>query len=85
MSRRPKSRSELRHQRERVVATRLARIRDWFGGAWGLGRRGAGGLHKDHFTNCSCALCQPAKTRAQRAAEKRGLARLERSGEDAGS
>lgn len=71
MTRRHKSRAELRHQRQRIVAARLQGIRDWFGGAWGLGRRGAGGLHKDRFTNCSCGLCRSAKYRDRRGREKR--------------
>jgi hypothetical protein len=70
MPRPAKSRAQLRHQRARVIATRLARIRAWFGGAWGLGARGPGALHKDRFTNCSCGLCRAAKYRERRACSK---------------
>jgi hypothetical protein len=66
-----KSRAELRHHRARVIARRLTRIRDWFGGAWGLGGRGPGSLHKDRFTSCSCGLCQAGKYRQGRA--RRGI------------
>jgi hypothetical protein len=77
-----KTRAELRHHRARVIAGRLARIRDWFGGVWGLGGRGPGSLHKDRFTNCSCELCQGVKYRQRRAKEQAEIDRVVRAADD---
>lgn len=53
--------AERRHHRDRVISKRLGLIATRFGGQYGLGRRGAGSLAKDHLTNCSCWLCKPHK------------------------
>ena len=73
-----RNQAEVRHHRERVIARRQRIIRDVFTGNWGdREKRQPGRLAKDHFCNCSCAVCCGARYRGTRAASELAWRRFE--------